>query len=116
MRYAAEFQILDTGEKYWLGTFDTAEEAAFAYDSFAIFFSGVENAQTNFLYFYNGSSLSPPLPPPPPPSPAVEDSDQNYGEISNMEEDEQLDEESELIAIILQSFTHPSELERMMTL
>lgn len=105
-RYAAEFRNPNTGEKYWLGTFTTAEEAAFAYDSFSIFFSGFENARTNFLY----------PAPSPPSSAAVEASGQNYGETSCMEGDEQLDEDSELIAIILQSFTHSKELERMMVL
>ncbi|KAJ0087163.1 hypothetical protein Patl1_07907 [Pistacia atlantica] len=103
-RYAAEIRNPHTKERHWLGTFDTAEEAAIAYDISSISFSGLENARTNFYYpFLSFPSTPPPPLPPPPPTPAVKEGDQFCMEsVSPMEDDD----ESLVIASILQSFCH----------
>ncbi|XP_039117855.1 ethylene-responsive transcription factor LEP-like, partial [Dioscorea cayenensis subsp. rotundata] len=67
-RYATEITNPHTRKKHWLGTFDTAEEAALAYDMASFTFSGINRAETNFYYeFPTMPSPPPPLPPPPPP-------------------------------------------------
>ncbi|KAE8726061.1 Ethylene-responsive transcription factor LEP [Hibiscus syriacus] len=48
-RYAAEIRDLSTKERHWLGTFDTAEEAALAYDRAARSMRD-SKARTNFVY------------------------------------------------------------------
>lgn len=48
-RYAAEIRDPTTKERHWLGTFDTAQEAALAYDRAALSMKGVQ-ARTNFIY------------------------------------------------------------------
>ncbi|KAE8712385.1 ERF087 protein [Hibiscus syriacus] len=51
-RYAAEIRDPTTKERHWLGTFDTAQEAALAYDRAAICIKGAQ-ARTNFVYSDN---------------------------------------------------------------
>lgn len=48
-RYAAEIRDPTTKERHWLGTFDTAQEAALAYDRAALKMKGTL-ARTNFIY------------------------------------------------------------------
>uniref|UniRef100_M4E3T7 AP2/ERF domain-containing protein n=1 Tax=Brassica campestris TaxID=3711 RepID=M4E3T7_BRACM len=77
-RYAAEIRDPTTKERHWLGTFDTAEEAALAYDRAARSMRGTR-ARTNFVYSDMPPSssvtsiISPddPTPTPPPPPPAA---------------------------------------------
>ncbi|KAJ4967967.1 hypothetical protein NE237_014668 [Protea cynaroides] len=51
-RYAAEIRDPTTKERHWLGTFDTAHEAALAYDRAALSMKGTQ-ARTNFIYTDN---------------------------------------------------------------
>ncbi|KAK8703962.1 hypothetical protein V6N13_047600 [Hibiscus sabdariffa] len=48
-QYAAEIREPTMKERHWLGTFDTAQEAALAYDRAAISMKGAQ-AGTNFVY------------------------------------------------------------------
>ncbi|GMH08331.1 hypothetical protein Nepgr_010171 [Nepenthes gracilis] len=55
-RYAAEIRDPTTKERHWLGTFDTAHEAALAYDRAALSMKGTQ-ARTNFIYTDKTSSF-----------------------------------------------------------
>ncbi|XWS24872.1 hypothetical protein CRYUN_Cryun27aG0022300 [Craigia yunnanensis] len=104
-RYAAEIRNPHTKERHWLGTFDTAEEAAIAYDLSSISFTGIERARTNFYYPFLVLPSDPPpsTSPPPPPRPELEESsDQIF--IKEMNNITSEDDESLVIASILQSF------------
>ncbi|KAJ7973970.1 Ethylene-responsive transcription factor [Quillaja saponaria] len=106
-RYAAEIRNPYTKERHWLGTFDTAEEAAMAYDLSSIKICGIENARTNFHcpFVFPAAPPTPQPPPPPSPSPEMEANDGVFSPQRNVVEDD--DDESLVIASILQSFCHP---------
>uniref|UniRef100_A0A0D3GUS5 AP2/ERF domain-containing protein n=1 Tax=Oryza barthii TaxID=65489 RepID=A0A0D3GUS5_9ORYZ len=59
-RYAAEIRDPTTKERHWLGTFDTAQEAALAYDRAALSMKGAQ-ARTNFVYTHAAYNY-PPVP------------------------------------------------------
>nr|CAB3480153.1 unnamed protein product [Digitaria exilis] len=126
-RYAAEIRNPVTKERRWLGTFDTAEEAAVAYDLSAISISGAAAARTNFYYPYSSGGLgviraatttSPPqqqetrgvVPVAPPPSPMSSEGSVTGSTVDDYEcqhsAAEEADDESLMIAAILQSFQH----------
>jgi AP2 domain len=105
-RYAAEIRNPYTKERHWLGTFDTAEEAALAYDLSSVAISGIARARTNFYYplLAPPSALTmPTIPTPPPPSPVPLESEDFLSEMGCTEDDESM-----TIAAILQSFCHQS--------
>ncbi|KAL6896910.1 hypothetical protein ACP4OV_007482 [Aristida adscensionis] len=59
-RYAAEIRDPTTKERHWLGTFDTAQEAALAYDRAALSMKGAQ-ARTNFVYTHTAAYNYPPF-------------------------------------------------------
>ncbi|CAN6176594.1 unnamed protein product [Urochloa humidicola] len=59
-RYAAEIRDPTTKERHWLGTFDTAQEAALAYDRAALSMKGAQ-ARTNFVYTHHAAYNYPPF-------------------------------------------------------
>ncbi|GAB2211274.1 hypothetical protein Droror1_Dr00016567 [Drosera rotundifolia] len=61
-RYAAEIRDPTTKERHWLGTFDSAQEAALAYDRAALSMKGTK-ARTNFIYTDNSTFCSLLVPP-----------------------------------------------------
>ncbi|KAL5196571.1 hypothetical protein ABZP36_000083 [Zizania latifolia] len=61
-RYAAEIRDPTTKERHWLGTFDTAQEAALAYDRAALSMKGAQ-VRTNFAYTHTAYSYQPFLAP-----------------------------------------------------
>nr|CAB3482295.1 unnamed protein product [Digitaria exilis] len=131
-RYAAEIRNPVTKERRWLGTFDTAEEAAVAYDLSAISISGAAAARTNFYYHpYSSGGLgvvgaagaaattSPQqqlretnglVPVAPPPSPMSSEGSVSGSTVEDYQcqhsATEEADDESLMIAAILQSFQH----------
>ncbi|XP_020255199.1 ethylene-responsive transcription factor ERF086-like [Asparagus officinalis] len=89
-RYAAEIRDPTTKERHWLGTFDTAQEAALAYDRAALSMKGAQ-ARTNFIYTDFNSMISPfqiqhqvPLQQPPP-APPIQIAPQPYQQINQFE-------------------------------
>lgn len=56
-RYAAEIRDPSTKERHWLGTFDTAQEAALAYNRAALTMKGHES-KTNFIYKFQTQGLT----------------------------------------------------------
>ena len=122
-RYAAEISNPHTKGRHWLGTFDTAEEAALTYDLASISFSGIDRARTNFLYpFWDAPPLTlpppppspPPPPPPPPPTPEFQECNQHCIDVSPFDVETHDDnEESLIIASILESFRQSTSYETL---
>ncbi|XP_002512809.2 ethylene-responsive transcription factor LEP [Ricinus communis] len=96
-RYAAEIRDPSTKERHWLGTFDTAEEAALAYDRAARSMRG-PRARTNFVYsdMPAGSSVT-----------SIISPDDQQQQMLSLQQQQQQQEQQQSIFVLPQSHDQP---------